>query len=469
MFTIRRFADALEATLEPLGEVRAPLCVALSGGLDSTVLLVALARVMREAAPGRCGPLRALHVDHSLHRDSASWAQACVALCGKWDVPLTQLSVDAQPEPGDSPEAAARTARYEVLRAHLQPGEVLVTAHHADDQLETILLQWLRGGGLTAVAGMSRCSRFGPHNWHARPLLGFERNELEAWARAVRLQWVEDPSNADRRFDRNYLRHEVLAPLRARWPAAAQTVGRVAEFARDALQLEASVAGADLAAALHGNALAIAPLQALPEPRQRSALRAWLIGCGLPTPSARTLAALLHDIRAAKPDRNPQVSWPGAVVRRYRHHLHAAPRLAVSRGVDSIAWPRPESAPLPWREGALRLVPDEGVGLRRSTLPSGLSVSSRAGGEDFVPMGGAHRRPLRKWLQERGVLPWRRADLPLVRDAQGRLVAVADLACSAAFGAQPGEPSWRIAWDRRGVVTESDAFDLRWPADPPIR
>jgi tRNA(Ile)-lysidine synthase len=469
MFTLRRFADELDGTLAPLGVARPPLCVALSGGLDSTVLLVALARLRGARTDAPVGPLRALHVDHSLHADSANWSRACADLCADLAVPFNQATVEAGHGAGESPEAAARSARYDELRRRLHPGEVVLTAHHADDQLETILLQWLRGGGLSAVAGMARLARFGADGWHARPLLAFERSELLAWAQAERLRWVEDPSNADRRFDRNYLRHEVLAPLRARWPAAARTTGRIAGFAREALELEAAVAGADLAAALRGRALGIAPLLRLPEPRQRAALRAWLAGCGLPLPSARTLASLLRDVRVAAPDRHPQTSWPGATVRRYREHLHAEAHPAhVPRGAP-LEWLRPETTALPWGDGWLRLVPDEGRGLRRSSLPATLHVTPRAGGEVFVPAAGASRRPLRKWLQEQGVLPWRRADLPLLLDRAGQLVAVADLAIGADFRAGPGEPSWRVQWEGRGAVTESDAFDLRWPVDPPIR
>lgn len=469
MFTLRRFADEFEGTLASLDVPRPPICVALSGGLDSTVLLVALARLRGEHATAAVGPLRALHVDHALHADSATWSRACAELCADLAVPFSQATVDARQGAGESPEAAARTARYDELRRRLHPGEVLVTAHHADDQLETILLQWFRGGGLSAIAGMARLARFGRHGWHARPLLAFERSELLAWAQAERLRWVEDPSNADRRFDRNYLRHEVLAPLRARWPAAARTTGRIAGFARDALELEADVAGADLATALRGRALGIAPLLRLPEPRQRAALRAWLAGCGLPLPPARTLASLLRDVRVAAPDRIPQTSWPGATVRRYREYLHAAGQPVDGPRGAPLEWPRPESTALPWGDGSLRLVPDEGGGLRRSSLPATLRVMLRAGGEAFVPSAGACRRPLRKWLQEHGVLPWRRADLPLLLDPEGRLVAVADLAIGADFRAGPGEPSWRVQWDGRGAVTESDAFDLRWPVDPPIR
>ena len=240
-FAPERLRAALDRALQDAGATPSGYCVALSGGLDSTVLAAAL------AAPGagRERTPRAIHVDHGLHPDSPQWSAHCRGLAERLGVPCEIAAVDARPAAGESPEAAARAARYAALAARLQPGEVLLTAHHGDDQLETVLLQWLRGGGLSAVAGMRPVTPFAA-GWLARPLLGFTRAELEAWARAQGLAWLEDPSNADRRFDRNYLRIEILPRLRARWPAAAVTVARVAEQAAETMDVAAEVAVADL-------------------------------------------------------------------------------------------------------------------------------------------------------------------------------------------------------------------------------
>ncbi len=383
----------------------------------------------------------------------------CVRLAATLRVPLEQAQVDARPAPGDSPEAAARNARYAALAERLDRDEVLLTAHHADDQLETILLQWLRGGGLRAVAGMSPVARF-DRGWHARPLLGFGRGELHAWARECGLEWLEDPSNADPRFDRNYLRLDVLPAIRRRWPAAARTVGRVAAQAAEALDVERALAAADLAVVRDGRALSFERLLGLPAARQRWALRAWLRALGLPVPPAATLAALLHDVGAAAVDRVPCVNWPGARVHRYRGRLFAdagVPPLDVREGV----WP----ADGPYDLGAssrLELRASEGVGLSRARLPRQLSVVSRTAGATFRPAGALHHRPLRKWLQECGVLPWRRAGLPLVM-AGREVVAIGDLAYGGGLEAAPGEPSWTVAWVGRPAVTESEAIG----ADPP--
>ena len=469
VFTPHRLAASLDLVLAAIPQARREkspgLCIALSGGLDSTVLLVALAQLAN--AGSLAARLRAIHVDHSLHPDSTQWSRACRELAASHGVDFDEVRVAVNLDAGQSPEAAARMARYAALAARLEPGEVLLTAHHADDQLETILLQWLRGGGLRSIAGMAQLGRFGAAAWHARPLLEFTRDELAAWADTQGLRWHEDPSNLDRRFDRNYLRLEVLPALRQRWPAVAATAARVADYARDALEAEAAWVADDLPRVLAGTAVELDALQTLPEPRQRAVLRAWLAGLGLPPASARNLAALLRDMTVAAGDRIPETRWPGAVVRRYRGRLHAeaAGTIAPNEG----SWSTAGRETYAWSGGSgIALLPDVGAGLSRERLPARIDVRSRTGGEAFLPAGGAHHRPLRKWLQEHGVLPWRRENLPLLF-AGDRLVAVADLGVAAEFAARSDEPSWRIAWSERGAVTEADVLSSKWPADPPIR
>ena len=453
-FTAARLASALEGCLATLARPASGLCVALSGGLDSTVLLTGLARARADST---WPPLRAAHVDHGLHADSGAWSERCALQATGLGVPLVQVRVDARPAPGESPEAAARKARYAALAGCLAPDEVLLTAHHADDQLETILLQWLRGGGLRSVAGMPVIAAFAG-GWHARPLLGFSRAELHAWAREAGLAWLEDPSNLDSRFDRNFLRLEVLPVLRRRWPAAARTVGRVALQAAEALEVEAATAGSDLAAVEEGSAISLERLHNLPEPRQRWVLRAWLRRAGLPVPSAGTLAALLHDVTHSADDRVPCINWPGARVYRYRGRLFGAADAHEAAGVlPGGTWHTGTVFDL-GSLGTLELKAATGIGLSRARLPRELLVAWRSAGELFRPAGAGHRRPLRKWLQERGVLPWLRQRVPLVI-AQGEIVAIGDLAYGHGFDAQPGEPSWAVTWQGRPALTEQEALE----------
>jgi tRNA(Ile)-lysidine synthase len=415
------------------------------------VLLVALA----EEVPRLGFGLRAVHVDHGLHPDAGSWSRRCLELAARLGVPCEVASVDARAAGGESPEEAAREARYAALAERLRPGEVLLTAHHADDQLETVLLQWLRGGGLAAVAGMRPLSTFAA-GWLVRPLLEWTRAELHEWAGKERLEWLEDPSNADPRFDRNYLRLAVLPALRARWPAAARTVGRVAVQAAEALDLEAEVAAAGLAGLAEGETLALDGLAALPAARQRLLLRAWLRSRGLDPPSAATLESLRRDMFQASGSRIPQTGWPGGVVRRYRGRLHAASAVAGPDpwcGGEWRAGERFDLGPL----GCLELVAATGGGLSRERLRGPLTVLPRPAGAVFRPAGCPHHRELRKWLQEQGVLPWMRDSLPCVH-AGGEIVAIGDLAYGGSLAAAPGEPAWGIRWHHRPVVCEAEAI-----------
>ncbi len=449
---------ALEECVASIGSPVSGLAVALSGGLDSIVLMTAL--VADRAAIGPT-PIRAIHVDHGLHADSARWAAHCAAQAAALAVPFEQVSVDARPRHGESPEAAARLARYAALAERLMPGEVLLTAHHADDQLESILLQWLRGGGVRAVAGMQAVGRFAD-GWHARPLLGFTRDDLRDWAVDAGLHWLSDPSNLDPRFDRNYLRLEVLPAVRRRWPAAARTVGRVAAHASEMLEMETGIARADLALAADGRALSLERLELLPAARQRWVLRAWLRAQGLPVPAVATLAAAMRDMAVAAADRVPCTNWPGARLYRYRNRLYAetegscASRLSVGEWLQGSMFDLGDL-------GTLELVPSTGRGLDRARLPASLEVTARATGERFVPAGTPHGRPLRKWLQERGVLPWRRAQVPILR-AGGEIVAVGDIACAAGYAARPGEPSWTIAWHGRPEITATEVAEVKLDA-----
>jgi tRNA(Ile)-lysidine synthase len=450
-----RYSVALGHCLGSADPLPSGLCVALSGGLDSSLLL-AMTAALRGAK--RLPRLRALHVDHGLHPDSSRWSAHCVSLAARLEVPLEVVAVDARPRDGESPEAAAREARYAALRARLGDGEMLLTAHHADDQLEGVLLQWLRGGGLRAVAGMAPVRRFGP-GWHARPLLGCTRDELAAEAATTGLDWVEDPSNVDVRLDRNYLRHSVLPALRSRWPAAARTVGRVAAQAAEALAMEDEIAAADLGFVAEGAALVHERLDLLPEARRRWVLRRWLRVLGLPVPSEATLASLEHDAARAADDRIPCTRWPGARVHRYRGRLYAEREALAAAVLPARAWAAGAALDLGVL-GRLEFRAATGHGLAAGRIGAGLAVVARPEGARFRPENAAHHRPMRKWLQDRGVLPWRRAQLPLLAVGD-EIVAVADLAIADGWAAGDGEPGWVVEWRDRPPLTTRDVAAVK--------
>jgi tRNA(Ile)-lysidine synthase len=442
-FSIDTLASVL-AGLQP-GSARpvAGYCVGFSGGLDSTVLLHALAALRSRAG---WPAVRAVHVDHGWTSESPRWAAHCIEVAAQLDVPCLVVRVDAAAVNGESPEARARAARYAAFADALGPGEVLVTAHHADDQLESALLQWLRGGGLRALAAMPRSVPFA-QGWHLRPLLDFRRVELRDWAAGQGLAWLEDPANGDLRFDRSYLRHEILPRVTARWPGATRTVARVAAYAAEAVELEREVAARDLARVGQGRTLNLERVLGLPHSRRRAAIREWLRAQGLPVPEVRTLSALLRDVERAASDRIPVTRWPRVAVYRYRgqlyavpdRELHPAPASSATRAGERVELG--DGMALEWRSVA-------GAGLSRARLPPTVAIAPRAGGERFHETGRAHSQALRKWLQERGVVPWQRATIPLVF-AAGRVAAVGDLAYANEFAAAADEPAWQLVWTSR--------------------
>jgi tRNA(Ile)-lysidine synthase len=414
--------------------------IALSGGLDSTVLLHALS-VSRE----RHGKvLVAVHVDHRLHPDSASWSEYCCRLAGRLGVEilLETVTVDAAARCGL--EAAAREARYAALAQHLNDGDWLLSAHHRDDQAETLLLNLMRGSGPAGLAGIGLLSRFGA-GWLARPLIDVPRATLEAYAAAQELNWVEDPSNEDLRFDRNYLRHEVLPALEQRWAGVSERLARSADLAAEAASMLAELAESDLKRT--GNRAAridVEGLLALSEARQRNLLRYAARHAGLPVPGAGRLGAILGDVLRAREDAQPLVAWQGAELRRYRGSLYLlpAPQETTWRSGQRFAGPSLVLGP---GMGSLRLVPGAARGLSDATIEHGLSIRLREGGEKIRPTGHIYTRKLKKLLQEEGVVPWMRERLPLVY-AGGRLVAVADLWIAAVAASEPGTA---IRWDDR--------------------
>lgn len=434
-------ADKLLNTLRGLPAAQR-YWVAYSGGLDSSVLLQALAQ--RRAALG--GELRALHVNHHLQPQADAWQAHCERVCAQLNVPLECRDVNVAPDKGESLEAVARAQRYAAYRALLRAGDLLLLAHHQDDQLETFLLQALRGAGLRGLAAMRARAKCGAGKL-ARPLLGFTRAELHTWAELQRFEWLEDPSNADTRFARNYLRHEILPRLKARWPAAAATVSRSARHCGEAVELLAALAAEDWnqAADSEGRSLAVTALRKLSVPRAGNLLRFWFDKLELPAPPAHKLEQVFTEVLAAGADRNPRVNWEGAELRRFRGRLYAmAPLPETPAGELRLRLGITQN--LGAGLGSLSLQSAEGAGLRAALCPAdGLRIRFRSGGEICRPAGRAHRRPLKKWLQDFAVLPWMRERLPLIY-AGDELAAVAGLFVCARFAAGKAEPGLRIQW-----------------------
>lgn len=438
-FSPRSLLDRLQAYPRPAGYQ-----VAYSGGMDSHVLLHALA-ALRDALGV---PVAAVHVNHGLQADAARWEAHCRAVCAGLGLACASLSVDARAARGDSPEAAARAARYRALAEWLPEGHCLLTAQHRDDQAETLLLQLLRGAGVHGLAAMPEYGEFAAGT-RLRPLLDMPRAALHAYAEHEGLHWVSDPSNFDTGYDRNYLRHQVLPALAARWPAATASLARGAAHQAEAARLLDGIARQDLAAAAGAapDRLDLPAITALPAARQRNALRCWLRQLTGSTPSTAVLAHILRDLPGSRADAAPCVRWDRFELRRYRDTLYLLRQLPAPGPDVALSWSLAAPLVLPGAGGTLHARDVTGTGVRRAALPAdGVRVGWRRGGERCAPAGRGQHHELKKLFQEHGVPPWQRTRIPLVFAGE-RLAAVPGLWVCEPFAAGPGEAGVVFEWD----------------------
>jgi len=438
-FSPERLLDQLRSLPQPR-----EYWLALSGGADSIVLLHALVE-LRDTLKL---PVRAVHVHHGLYPDADRWAAHCDRVCRDRAVPLTQCRVQIERQPGESLEALARAARYAEMERLLPAQAMLFTAHHGNDQAETILLQLLRGAGPAGLAGAAKLRSFGA-GWLARPLMDFARDDLRDYARAQGLSWVEDPSNADLAFDRNYLRHEVMPLLRSHWPGADVTLARSAKHCGEAQTVLDEVAAALFAVEPSNTAfrLQVKSLLALSGIKQRLLLRHWLRGTGLPTPDTNRLQRIVDEVARARDDAAPCVAWPGAEIRRFQGMLCAMPPLAKAQQDLRIAWRNGKTLPLPAGLGTLRWETG-GLWLARAAVEAGrVEIRFGAKVDSAVPVGRQGRRNFKRLCQEWGIPPWLRQRVPLVF-IDGQLATLGDYGVCEPFGCAPGAEAVGLVWER---------------------
>jgi tRNA(Ile)-lysidine synthase len=410
-----RFSPEALATRLRAHPVEGRHWVGLSGGLDSAVLLHALC-ALRAAWPAL--RLAAVHVHHGLHPDADRWTHHCEDECERRKIPLEVCRVEVPAADGGI-EAAARRARYAAITAVLESGDALLTAHHRDDQAETVLLQLLRGAGPSGLAAMPVCARLG-RGLHLRPLLDFERPDLKAYARAEGLRWMEDPSNLDTRFDRNFLRAEIMPRLGQRWPGLGGVLARVARHQAAVAGLMEALGRVDLAGCpgSRPDTWSVSRLNALDPERRANALRVAIAERGLPMPAERQLQRLQEDVLQARADATPCVTWKGAESRRHRDDLYLMAPLPGHDAAQIIPWDG--QGPLHLVVLGLRLEPrilsEAGMGAGDAEGP--ISIRFRRGGERLLARGAEHSRELKTVLQEMGVPPWLRERVPLLYEGE---------------------------------------------------
>lgn len=412
--------------------------VGLSGGVDSVVLLHALVRA------GLPEPVVAVHIHHGLSPNADAWLEYCQTLCDQYHVPLSVAYVNCENQ-GKGMEDAARQARYDVFASHMQQGDMLLLAHHQDDQAETLLFRLMRGAGPYGLSGMDECRVFA-EGYIGRPLLSFSKQQLIDYAEANRLQWMEDESNARDEFDRNYLRNNVMPLLETRWPHFAKRWQQTALACQQADQLSHDLSLVDLERCDEqkergGYSLCFASMSLMPRYRRHNLLRNWVRSRGYAIMEHKHLQEVEKQFVESSAS-GAEVQWSGTALRLYGDRLYLTRPGNPDWKQQPVHWEGEQVLPLP--DGSrLHLQPGSSGGLRRGS--NGFEIRWREGGERCQPQNRAHSQTLKKLLQEYGLEPWLRDRVPLIYD-RGTLVAVGDLWVCKGYAARPGEPGIEIRW-----------------------
>lgn len=416
--------------------------IAYSGGLDSRVLLHSLVEINRD----RRNRISAIYVNHGLSPNADDWSHHCSVICDGYGIDFQEAKINGERPKGESPESWARRKRYQVLRDLTGVDDILLTAHHQDDQIETLLLQLFRGAGPRGLSAMPFKRKFGK-GWHYRPLLEFSREKLQTYASSQNLSWIEDESNTDTGIDRNYIRHQVVPLIRSKWPGIGNTLSRVARHQSETSELLGQLAVLDLASVQcgHNTRLDSTQLKKLDEPRQKNVIRYWLKELNLPVPDTRVMQQVIRDVLNSKYDAIPCVDWDGAEIRRYREFIYASGPLESHDPDSVLLWKLQEPVNITY--GVLTASRGTGYGIRAALCRDDcLEIRYRRGGETIQPAGRGHHYELKKLFQEESIPPWLRDRIPLLY-IDGKLAAVPGKWVDVSFYGEDQEDCWQFRWE----------------------
>ena len=416
--------------------------LAFSGGVDSVVLLDLLVNVLKES-----DALRIIHINHNLNEHSNDWAQFSSEICEKYDLPLICESVEPKRH-GKGLEADARELRYQSFRDVIQDDEYLLTGHHQDDQMETLLYRIFRGTGIDGLRAIRREIKFGK-GFLYRPMLNISREKIEEYAQLKNLKWIYDSSNDDSSYDRNFLRKDIIPSIKKRWPSVENKVSRLSVIAEQNQLLLNELAIEDVGQLKNYNHLDIETLSEKSYPRIINIFRFMIKKNNMSVPSMQVLNEGIKTLMHSK-SKSPSMTWNDNTIRRYKHRLYFLNSALNSPNdlSNEMSWDIKKTINLGKNLGSIqaRFLNGEGISLNR--CPSNLAIKYRKGGEEIKPSGHKITKSLKNLFQENNVLPWVRDKIPLIYVDQ-ELISVGDLWFNQDFKASANEDGFLITWDKK--------------------
>jgi tRNA(Ile)-lysidine synthase len=445
-------AERLLHSLQSLPAVNTYV-VGFSGGADSTALLHALCTVKSQLGT----PFSAVHINHGIHEDADHWQMLCETFCRRNLVELITRRIRLENCSGKGLEAEARHLRYAAIADLLPPGAALLTAHHADDQAETLLLNLMRGSGVDGLSAMPESRPLGK-GFLQRPLLGFQNRELKEYLRANDVEWIEDPSNQYLNHDRNFVRHEIIPLLEKRWPEVSQRLMLTRKAMTAARHLLEKLADDYLAQNLCHRFVLEMTSQLVDEPELfKLVIRRWMKRTDLPTVPAYRLESFYKQVRKHLNDHNVNVAWSGCLLRLYRQKLWLQPDVGVSPCPD-VRWPEDSNEiDLGADVGLMRLTSAGTTGSRPGNLPGAhevvlsrgdIAVGGRTNTTEAVISRGGQHKSLKNLFQQAAIPPWLRDSIPLCK-LENEVVAMGDWCLSDRFGSWMSENNFKLGWHPR--------------------
>ena len=438
--------DIIERQIKPL--LPNKFCIAFSGGMDSTVLLHVMKNIIDEKSQ-----IRAIHINHNIVDNSKVWTKTCKSICKNFGIDIEIISLEVTHN-GYGLEAAARDERYEKLKEKLYENEYLLTAHHEEDQMETVFLRMARGTGLDGLQGINEKYSFG-EGIIFRPMLEVSKTSVMDYAKEHQLKWVEDSSNQDTHFDRNFLRKKIIPQFRERWPSIASSVSRLSQLSAQNIKILNQIAEEDIGPIANMNELPLAKLLDKSFERANNMVRYIILANGMRIPSMKTLQDGLKEMLDPETDKSV-IAWKDYCIRKYKNHLYFLSNsdLEPNKVDVRIPWEIGKTVNLGENIGTIEATFIHGDGLSIEKCKNKLTISYRQGGELIKPIGHRINKSLKNLFQENQILPWMRDKIPLIY-YQDELVSVADLWFNQNYVASQNEAGFVVNWHKKMIIKQN--------------